>query len=101
MTADSIEIANIQYVGCQILRKFSILGPKTTWSQNFYMTIVGLLVAFSSIFKHFQAFSSIFAVAQRAFTVGFEILKCSYLKILKNVSFRSLDLIVACSSMVL
>ena len=57
--------------------------------------------AFSSIFKHFQAFSSIFAVAQRAFTVGFEILKCSYLKILKNVSFGSLDLIVACSSMVL
>ena len=43
-------------------------------------------------FKHFQAFSSIFAVAQRAFTVGFEILKCSYLKILKNVSFGSLDL---------
>ena len=34
--------------------------------------------------------------------MGFEILKCSYLKILKNVSFfRSLDLILACSSMVL
>ena len=65
------------------------------------MTIVGLLVAFSSIFKHFQAFLNMFAVAQRVFIVGFEILKYSYLNILKNVSFRSLDLIVACSSMVL
>ena len=45
--------------------------------------------------------NNIFAVAQRAFIVGFEILKHSYLNILKNVSFRSLDLIVACSSMVL
>ena len=49
------------------------MGPKTTWFQNFLETIAELLVAYLRIYKHFGAFSIIFAAAQKAFTVGSEI----------------------------
>ena len=58
-------------------------GPKNNMVSELLYDHCGTFGSIFKDFQAFQAFSSIFAVAQRAFTVGFAILKCSYLKICK------------------
>ena len=61
---------------------WSICGPKTTWSQIILGTIAELVAVLWSMNGICEAQTTCFLDVKPAFTMGFEIFKRSYLKIL-------------------